>query len=424
MNASSAERKRLFCWQIRVFALLWSAYASYYLCRLNFAVAQPAILNEFQDWSSAKVGSIPSVYAAVYAIGQFVNGQLGARYGARILMTIAMFVAAIANILMSVAHGYTEMVVLWGINGWAQSAGWSLVVETTANWTPTHKRGLAIGIISTSYQVGNVLSWALAGFLVGQLGWRYAFMIPGIWLIPMGLSFFILVRNRPEDVGFAPVRDEHKKPGEDGPKAQYIPVMRALMLTLSNRILWLLAAGFFCANAVRYAFMNWAVTYMADFHGQPIKDSAFMAISLPLIGAIGAVFAGWASDAFFGGRRAPLSALMLFGLVVVCLAFPQIAVGEVVLATAMLGLAGFLIYGPDMLMSGAATVDFSHPRAAAAATGFTMSAGAAGSIFSGAGVGWFRDVAQGQWDLVFLALAGLALVPALLMTTLWNARPK
>ncbi len=67
---------RLFAWQARIFSLLWLAYASYYLCRLNFAAAQPAILAEFPDWTDAKIGLIPSVYAGVYAVGQFVNGQL------------------------------------------------------------------------------------------------------------------------------------------------------------------------------------------------------------------------------------------------------------------------------------------------------------------------------------------------------------
>jgi sugar phosphate permease len=215
-----------------------------------------------------------------------------------------------------------------------------------------------------------------------------------------------------------------------------------LRLTLNNRLLWILAIGFFCANAVRYSFMNWTVTYMKDFHGLTIKGSAFMSIALPLIGAIGAVSAGWVSDNWFGKRRAPVCAVMLFGLVLVCIGFVFIPQGSWGIATAMLGLAGFLIYGPDMLMSGAATVDFSHPRAAAAATGFTMATGAAGAILSGAGIGWLKDVTPGiaeamkdvlpawlsavmtPWTLIFYLLAGLTSIAALLMVSIWNAKPK
>ncbi len=259
----------------------------------------------------------------------------------------------------------------------------------------------------------------------GHIGWRAAFSVPGLWLFPMAAVFYAFLRNRPEDAGFAPVReDQRNASARPGPSGDGLSIGRVVIMTLSNRVLWILAVGFFCANAVRYAFMNWAVTYMADFHGQSVKDSAFQAVALPLIGSGGAVFSGWASDALFGGRRAPLCAMMLLGLAAVCLVFPALPAGNPLAATALLGLAGFLIYGPDMLMSGAATVDFSHPRAAAAATGLTMSTGAAGAIFSGAGVGWLRDIAEGRWDLVFQLLAVLALIPALLMASLWNARPK
>lgn len=422
----STDQKRLFRWQVRTFALLWSAYASYYLCRLNFAVAQPRILQNFPEWSLAQIGAIPSTYAAVYAVGQFVNGQLAVRFGARVMMTASMLVAGLANLAFSRATTFEEMLLFWGVNGWVQSAGWSLVVETMANWTPVHRRGIVIGLISTCYQVGNVAAWLLAGVLVDRIGWRAAFYVPGIWLFPMAAVFALFLRNRPEDAGFPPVRED-QRPTRDpsGPgSTERISIARALVITLSNRVLWVLAIGFFCANAVRYAFMNWAVTYIADFHGRSVRDSAFLAVALPLIGSAGAVFAGWASDALFGGRRAPLCALMLLALSGVCLMFPQVPAGDLWTATALLGLAGFLIYGPDMLMSGAATVDFSHPRAAAAATGLTMSTGAAGAIFSGAGVGWLRDLAQGEWETVFFALAALALIPALLMATLWNARPK
>ncbi len=425
ITTPDAPDRRLFAWQVRTFALLWSAYASYYLCRLNFAVAQPAILQEFPDWTLAQVGTIPSAYALVYAVGQFVNGQLAVRFGARALMTVSMVVAAAMNLAFSRATTFPEMVVFWGVNGWVQSAGWSLVVETMANWTPERRRGMVIGLISTCYQVGNVLAWLLAGTLVERLGWRAAFWVPGLWLLPMAAVFYAFLRNRPEDAGFPPVREDlAPDPDHPDPSGAHPSVARVLVMTLSNRVLWVLAVGFFCANAVRYAFMNWAVTYLADFHGQSVKNSAFQAVALPLIGSAGAVFAGWASDALFGGRRAPLCAIMLAGLAAVCLAFPEVPAGTLLVATALLGLAGFLIYGPDMLMSGAATVDFSHPRAAAAATGLTMSTGAAGAIFSGAGVGWLRDVAQGRWDLVFHLLAVLALIPAVLMASLWNARPK
>ena len=419
-------------WQLRIFWLLWGAYASYYLCRVNFSVAQPAILKEFPDWTYAKIGTIQSVYFVFYAVGQIINGTLGERFGARRMMTGALVIASITNLLFSFTSSYSVMLALWAINGYAQSAGWSLLVQTLSNWNTSKRRGTVMGLISTCYTVGNVMSWLLAGVLCGSIGWRAAFWVPSLILLPMAVVFYLFVRNAPEEVGLPPVRDDVMEPEPARANAGAAPAGGSahlstgdlIRLTFSNKVLWVLGLGFFCMNSVRYSFLGWSVQYMSEFQGRTIKGGAFMSVAFPLIGSVGAITAGWASDNLFGKRRAPVCALSLTALSAVCIGFTYIPQGHWMLATAILGLAGFLIYGPDMLMSGAATVDVSHPRAASIATGFTMCLGATGAIFSGVGIGWLKDMAKGNWSLVFWVLAGLSILSALLMVSIWNARPK
>jgi sugar phosphate permease len=427
------ENPILRSWQLRTFWLLWGAYASYYLCRVNFAVAQPLILKEFPTWTNAQIGTIPSTYAIFYAAGQIINGTVGQRYGARHMMTLALLIASGTNVLFSFASSFSTMLIAWAINGFAQSAGWSLVMQTVANWNRSERRGTIVGLISTCYTVGNVLSWLLAGFICDAMGWRAAFMAPSLILLPMAAAFYLFLRNSPEDAGLPPVRDDHfgaepapseKEATSREKEAGWLSTWSIVKLTLENRVLWILAIGFFCMNSVRYTFMNWSVQYMADYQGRSIKNSALTAIAIPLIGSLGAITAGWASDNLFGRRRAPVCAIMLLGLACTCSAFTLLPQGRWQLATVILGVAGFMIYGPDMLASGAATIDISHPKAASIATGLTMCFGATGAIFSGAGVGWLKDHAKGNWSLVFWVLAGLSLVSASLMVSIWNARPK
>jgi sugar phosphate permease len=429
LSAPVASDPRLRSWQFRIFGLLWGAYASYYLCRVNFAVAQPLILKEFPSWTDAQIGSIPSTYAFTYAVGQLVNGTLGQRYGARRMMAAAMLIASISNLLFAFTGSLTAMQVLWAFNGWGQSAGWTLLVQTISEWNTSARRGTLIGRISTCYQVGHVLSWLLAGTLCEAIGWRAAFIVPGLWLLPVALVFFLFLRDSPAEAGFSPVRDdvppEPPHPPGTNPRPRSGPdwaeVWQGLRLTLSSRVIWLLALGFFVMNAVRYSFINWTVQYLADFHGRSIAASVLTAIIIPLTGSVGAISAGWASDVFFGRRRAPVCVVMLAGLAATCWAIALVPRGAWPAATVLLGLAGFLIYGPDMLIGGAATVDLSHPKAAAIATGFTMSVGALGTIFSGAGIGYLHDLGHGDWSLVFHTLAIMSLLPALLMVSLWNA---
>jgi len=415
--------------QAIVFGLLWVGYASYYLCRMNFSIAQPLIMEQF-GWTEAQVGMIPSVYSLFYAIGQFTNGQIGSRIGARLMMGIGLLGIGLVNLGFSVTTDYTMMLVLWGINGYLQATGWPLVVQTMSNWFRVGRRGTMMAFISTSYQVGNVLAWIIAGFLVDSWGWEAAFYVPAMWVLPVGVLVLFLMRNQPEDAGLPHIRDDlgggsDSSDGKEGGVDEVWTIGRIVRSTLTNKMIWNLALSYFCFNAVRYTFMNWAPQYFNQFHGVAIKGSAFLSVFFPLIGSLGAISSGWISDRFFDSRRAPVCTVFLVILAGMCLAFIPVEAGDVLLATIVLAVAGFVIYGADATLTGAAAVDLSHPKAAASAAGFIMAMGNFGSMFvSGAGVGELLTHFKGDWTLVFALLSGLSVVAAALAALLWNKKPK
>ncbi len=432
MVEPAASEQRLRRWQLRIFGLLWGTYASYYLCRLNFAVAQPAILKEFPSWTGAQIGTIPSAFALAYAVGQLVNGTLGQRYGARRMMTAALLIASASNLLLALTSSLGAMRALWALNGWGQSVGWSMLVQTHSEWNTSARRGTQLGWLSTCYQIGHVLSWLLAGMLCDTIGWRAAFVVPGLLVLPVALVFFLFLRDSPEAAGFRPVRDDVGPESDLPPASATLPAGGSggssfwpiLRLTLNSPVLWILAIGFFMMNAVRYSFMNWSVQYMVDFQGRSLENSVLAAIIIPLAGSVGALSAGWVSDVLFGGRRAPVCVIMMLGLAATSAGMVFVPQGCWRTATAVLGVAGIMIYGCDVLMAGAATVDLSHPKAAAIATGFIMCLGGLGAILSGVGVGYLKDLEHGNWAPVFWVLAALPLMPAVFMLFLWNARPQ
>ena len=82
--------------------ILWITYASFYLGRINFSVALPRIMDD-SGWTRADVGAIGTAFFWAYAIGQFINGQLGDRFGARLLITVGLTVSALMNLLFALA---------------------------------------------------------------------------------------------------------------------------------------------------------------------------------------------------------------------------------------------------------------------------------------------------------------------------------
>ena len=55
---------------------------------------------------------------------------------------------------------------------------------------------MVIGLISTCYQVGNVISWLIAGYLSAEYDWRAAFWVPGLFLLPVAAVFVIFLDRK------------------------------------------------------------------------------------------------------------------------------------------------------------------------------------------------------------------------------------
>lgn len=154
------------------------------------------------------IGAVITALFFAYAVGQFINGQLGDKFGARKLITFGAIISGMLNLIFPFLPAIVSLMALvWGLNGYFQSMGWAPATKTMANWFPVSMRGKVTGIFGSCYQFGNAASWALSGFLVGMFGWRFAFWIPGIVFIIIAIQWFINGRNAPEELGLPTVED-------------------------------------------------------------------------------------------------------------------------------------------------------------------------------------------------------------------------
>ena len=162
--ASEDVKRNLRYWRKRVFISLWVTYASFYLCRVNMSIAIPGIIEEYGLTKTA-IGAVITALFFAYAVGQFINGQLGDKFGARKLITFGAIISGILNLIFPFLPGIVSLMALvWGLNGYFQSMGWSPATKTMANWFPVSMRGKITGLFGSCYQFGNAASWALSGF--------------------------------------------------------------------------------------------------------------------------------------------------------------------------------------------------------------------------------------------------------------------
>ncbi len=432
-SAVSAARRRraqqvsvLEGWRRRVFLILWITYASYYLGRVNFSVALPGIMADF-GWTRADVGAIGTALFWAYAIGQFINGQLADRLGARVLITVGLAVSALANLLFGFSQAMVVMIIIWAINGYAQSMGWAPTVKTLANWFPPSMRGKMSGRLGTSYILGGAISVALAGFIAARFGWRATFFIPCTLLLLSAVHWYLRARNSPESVGL-PTLEEFERGGEASEETEgrsedkYLGLRYTLKHSIGNSRVWLMGFGLFFVNIMRYGFLTWAPTYLFETQKAGIDKAAYSAVIFPIAGALGAVFAGWASDRCFQSRRSPVAviSLVLAGILACAWCF-AVPVNQWLLGLIMLATVGFAVFGAHVMIIAAAPMDFGTRKAAASATGFIDGWGYLGAGLQAVGTGLLVD--RWGWNAGFAFWIACAFLGAAVMIPLWRHKP-
>ena len=426
------ELKSFPYWRKRVFVTLWITYGAFYLCRVNLSIALPGIMKEF-GYSRTDVGLIGSALFVTYGIGQFINGQLGDKFGARKLITLGIVVSAILNLIFGFSKTFLAMAIIWGLNGYFQSMGWSPSIKTLANWFPTRVRGKISGLYGSCFQIGNVVAWLLTGYLCSQFGWRFVFWVPAILFLICGIQFYKNCRNSPEDVGLPPIEEYERRKQLSIPneaeqigketfnRDEHLGFRFTLKQTIGNPKLWRVGLSYLFLGLVSYGFLYWIPTYILEVQGVAIANAAVRAVLFPLTGAVGALTAGWVTDRFFASRRTPIIVSMAFLSSIFILIYPRIPPGNNLLNLLCLSIIGFMVYGAHTIMVTAIPMDYGTRKAASSAAGFIDAFGYIGATISGVGVGWLVD--KYGWDSAFYFWAAGAFIASLLMLRLWRYTP-
>ena len=423
----NSNTKLLKAWQSRIFFVLWITYASFYIGRVNFSVALPGIMAEF-GWTKVDVGAIGTAFFWAYAIGQFINGQLGDKFGSRVIITVGLTVSALMNLLFGFSQAIGVMIIIWAVNGYFQSMGWAPTVKTLANWFPPRLRGKMSGRLGTSYIIGGAISVALAGFIAARFGWRATFYIPVVILLVSAVHWYLRSRNSPESAGL-PTLEESEGVAtstvvkEVSSEDEYLGLRYTLKQSLGNKGVWIMGFGLFFVNIVRYGFLTWAPTYLFETQKAGIDKAAYSSLIFPIAGAVGAIFAGWATDRWFQSRRAPVAGIFLFMTGVAAWGYRSVDLeNQWFLGLFTLAAIGFFVFGAHVLIVAAAPMDFGTRKAAASATGFIDGLGYLGAGLQSIVTGLLVD--RWGWSAGFAFWIASAFLAAGVMILLWKYKPE
>ncbi|MFZ1291358.1 MAG: MFS transporter [Melioribacteraceae bacterium] len=407
------KNKSLKHWQIKIFSATWLAYVGYYFARKAFYVVKSPLADSL-NFTALDLAHLGTAYLVFYMVGQYSSAFFGRKLGPKLLLLLGMGISLTCNFVFGISNSFWTIFLFLSLNGLAQGTGWPGCIGSLAFWFKREKRGTILGFWSTCYQVGSVISTSFAAYMLGEFGWRWSFFGASIVLLIIWFVVLFMHPNRPEDVGLEPIEDEDlncKLEDDNSQKLGWSKDVWATVITMG--------LIYFTIKFLRYALWSWVPFFFNKNFAMDVSDAGYLSVVFDIAGFAGVLFAGFISDKLFKGRRSLISAIMLSLMAVAFILMYVKGESSLLFFTISMGIAGFMLYGPDSLISGVGAIDVGSKRGALTAAGIINGTGSIGPIFQEEIIGWLYTKYDQELTPILILLVSMALLSALLTFYLW-----
>jgi OPA family glycerol-3-phosphate transporter-like MFS transporter len=417
MSEHEIDPKRLRRWQGLTITLMCTGYAGYYLCRSNFSVCLPQIINYLvahgmsSEQARIRLGTVSSLGVLAYAGGKLLLGGSADFLGGRRNFLGGMIGAVICTILFALGGGLPLFTLAWMGNRLLQSIGWAGMVKVTSKWFSYSTYGAVMGAISLSYLFGDAAARHFMSLLIGYgLDWRGVFGVAaGTLFVLFIVNVFLLKESRTE-IGAAPPEvnpaNLYRETNEASARAGLKQILAPLV---ASPAFWLVSALSLGCTLMRETFNTWTPTFFNQAVGFSPARSADLSALFPLFGGFSVILFGFLSDVLKQGGRAMI---MFYGLLLTTAALLALALihpaASQVLAVALVTLVGFVMLGPYSYLGGAIALDLGGSAGSATASGIIDGIGYLGGVLSGDMMA--RISVSYGWRGAFLVLAAVSAI--------------
>ena len=440
-----AIKKKYNYWQWRTLIILMIGYAMFYFVRKNFSITMPALEAEL-GISKVKLGLFLTLNGIIYGVSRFINGFIADRVSRKKMMAGGLFLSAVVNILIGLSpemngifnfldtegKATAGLIVfigsLWLLNGYAQGMGFPPCNSLMAHWIKPSELATKQSIWNSSHSIGASLVAFLCGsFILSRFSyaaWQWCFFVPAMLAIAGCILIFFGLKDTPASVGLPdPEMIDENAPAKETvtePKAftdfAYKRFVREMVFR--NPIVWILAASNFFIYVIRFTILDWGATFLTQDRGLDISTASTVVAVTEVLGIVGTLLGGWATDKFFASR-AHRTCLIGVAAATVCFALFSLTPKSLnALAIIFIILASFFIYMPQALIA-ICLSNQATKRVASSANGIAGILGYASTTVSGLMFGALAD--KLGWNSVFEVAIALGVVGVILLSLIWKA---
>ncbi len=298
-----------------------------YVDRGNLATAAPLIKDQLH-LNNTQIGLLLSAFFWTYTPGQVFAGWLAEKINAYHALALGLAIWAVATVATGLAGTFAVLFGLRMILGLGESVAFPCSSKLLAEYLPTHRLGLANGLIGAGLALGPAVGTLIGGLLIAHYGWRSSFFAFGLisllWLIP-----WLTVTRAASS--------------EASSRAAQAPAPPFLAI-LGQRSLWGAALGHFAANYTLYFVISWLPIYLVKARGFTVPQMAELGGGIYAVYAASNLAIGWICDRWMAAGASDnrvRKTMMVVGHIGAATCLAACAVAGPVASLVTLLLAGF-----------------------------------------------------------------------------------
>ncbi|MES9684167.1 MFS transporter [Gottfriedia acidiceleris] len=250
-------------------------------------------------WSRASIsGAFAICITLVGFSGPFIAG-LYQKFSVRKVLLVGMGTLLAAILLTTIMTRIWHLFIIWGIIiGLSAGAFLTVLNAYVATTWFEKKRGLALGLLTSSSAAGQLVFLPLMAYIVENYSWRNAVLTIFSFGVFIYVLLWIFMKNDPADVGVLPLGAEKSNKKQANNVNPVKAAFDGLKLGAKSKVFWLLAASFFvCGFSTSGLIGTHFISLCIDYGYKEVTAASILAF-MGIFNIIGTTLSGYISDRF------------------------------------------------------------------------------------------------------------------------------
>ena len=249
----------------RIAFLFSLVYMVSYLTRINYG----AIVAEIELSTSIPKDllSLSIMGSSItYGIGQVFSGVFGDKFSPKKIITCGFLITTTMNLMMPICQDHIQMVIVWGINGFAQAFMWPPLVKMMTALLSEDDYKNVVTKVSWGSSFGSIIVYLIAPLIISLLSWKYVFVFSAICAIILLFIWQTFKYSPDTNVVVQKATSE----GKISMKIIFTPIMIGVMFLIVVQ------------GMLRDGVTNWMPSYVSETYNLGTDKSILSGVMLPI----------------------------------------------------------------------------------------------------------------------------------------------